>query len=311
MSCILRCCMYWLTALDQPLDLCCGAWICPVCRSRSVHENWVQRLPELFSLFHFRCVLQNQILEGACPHYEIGNGACLLEPGFAPRISILRDIGVEKTNKKGKSTHLARQSGYLPRPGYVKHIYSYNAGKEINDRLMEQQLEEQGFYSYNYRQLISKASFFESHSLSGQPPECTGCCDWMSNDKQHTQKEKSEKGFFWSNSAPTPVNADIYAHSSRIPTEYAGTALSLLWQISRRSIPRDDLKKEKIKGTSLGLSRSASFPDPVCLAVFLFFSQAVGNRENPAVQRWMVKGCVAWATHIARSRTSVARATAR
>lgn len=160
MSCILRCCMYWLTALDQPLDLCCGAWICPVCRSRSVHENWVQRLPELFSLFHFRCVLQNQILEGACPHYEIGNGACLLEPGFAPRISILRDIGVEKTNKKGKSTHLARQSGYLPRPGYVKHIYSYNAGKEINDRLMEQQLEEQGFYSYNYRQLISKASFF-------------------------------------------------------------------------------------------------------------------------------------------------------
>ena len=196
MSCILRCCMYWLTALDQPLDLCCGAWICPVCRSRSVHENWVQRLPELFSLFHFRCVLQNQILEGACPHYEIGNGACLLEPGFAPRISILRDIGVEKTNKKGKSTHLARQSGYLPRPGYVKHIYSYNAGKEINDRLMEQQLEEQGFYSYNYRQLISKASFFESHSLSGQPPECTGCCDWICQMTNNIHRMRNQRKVF-------------------------------------------------------------------------------------------------------------------
>ena len=151
----------------------------------------------------------------------------------------------EQTRRVNRPTWLVSQV-ICPGRG-TSSIYIVTMRVKIDDRLMEQQLEEQGFYSYNYRQLISKASFFESHSLSGQPPECTGCCDWICQmtNNIHRMRNQRKVFFFLSNSAPTPVNADIYAHSSRIPTEYAGTALSLLWQISRRSIPRDDLKKEK------------------------------------------------------------------
>ena len=102
----------------------------------------------------------------------------------------------EQTRRVNRPTWLVSQVICTGRG--TSSIYIVTMRVKIDDRLMEQQLEEQGFYSYNYRQLISKASFFLWISFTISPTARVHRMlrlD-MSNDKQHTQNEKSEKGFF-------------------------------------------------------------------------------------------------------------------